>query len=324
MKDEEKVIEDETIHSEYFFREWMRHVGPRGTIRFIFTQDDEEVRRMSQDELDALDAEEVGGMSPDAEEAFKDRLVDITIKIFAGAAHFANISPLVTDIARAAKATPEEVRNWVDTSIWKYAVKMYGWTGDPTPQEELLSENDPVPLRESFLINKAFQKEKDGRVRFVTYDGFANARVTYVERYYFMLQRGDDKHAERLQKHDVVLAFPEKNMPFVKKGIKRRESITDLDLRPIKRVSEQAKIDVTAPLSSIVECVMRNGLVVTGEYVWNSRYYMVLRVGGPKGKGGKIIIVYKHALLAFQVIKQRRKRKKRYRDDWDNEENPNR
>ena len=242
-----------------------------------------------------------------------------TIKALAGAAHFAKVSPLLEDIARVVDATPEDVRQWAKTPLWKAAVKLYGWTGDPTPQEKLLSENDPVPLRESFLINKAFQKEPESRVRFETYDAPTIARVSYIERYYFVLQDGEDKHAGRLQKHDVVLAFPEANMPFVKKGIKRRKNLADLGLRPIVKISEKPQIDVSAPLSSIVECVMRNGLVVVGEYVWNSQYYMVLRVGGSKGKGGKIVIVYKHALYEFRVIKKRHKGEKQYRDDWDDE-----
>ena len=242
-----------------------------------------------------------------------------TIKALAGAAHFAKVSPLVEDIARVVDVTPEEVRQWAETPLWKAAVKLYGWTGDPTPQEKLLSENDPVPLRESFLINKAFQKEPESRVRFETYDAPTIARVSYVERYYFVLQDGEDKHAGRLQKHDVVLAFPEANMPFVKKGIKRRKRLADLGLRPIVKISERPQIDVSAPLSSIVECVMRNELVVVGEYIWNSQYYMVLRVGGSKDKGGKIIIVYKHALYEFRIIKERRKSKKPFHDTWDYE-----
>ena len=66
---------------------------------------------------------------------------------------------------------------------------------------------------------------------------------------------------------------------------------------------------------------MRNGLVGVGEYVWNAKYYMVLRVGGEKGKGGKVIIVYRHALYDFRVVKERQKPKTpHHRDDWDDED----
>ena len=123
----------------------------------------------------------------------------------------------------------------------------------------------------------------------------------------------------RLDKLNVVLAFPEANMPFVKKGVVRRKGITDMELRPIEKVSERPNIRTVAPLGSMVACVMRNGLVVKGEYVWDSRYYMVMRVGGRKGAGGKILIAYKHALLDFHVLKEAEKRKKRFRDDWDDE-----
>ncbi len=122
-----------------------------------------------------------------------------------------------------------------------------------------------------------------------------------------------------LDKLKVVLAFPDENLAFIKKGVVRQKRIADEGLRPIEKSSERTKIKTDARLGSIVQCVMRNGLVVVGEKVWDSRYYMVMRVGGKKGKGGKILIAYKHALLDFYVLKESQKRKKRYSDDWDDE-----
>ena len=256
------------------------------------------------------------------------------LKMSAGAAHFAKVSPQVSDIARVVDELPEEILNWAETPLWKETVKFYGWSGDPTPQAELHSETDPIPLRESFLIQKVFQKEKGSRVRFETYDGAIKGRVNFIDRYHFVLKDFRDSvvHQEkdgradlekpdrmRLDKLKVVLVFPENNMPFVKKGVARRKGVADMELGPIEKASERPNIKTVAPLGSMVECVMRNGLVVKGEYVWDSRYYMVMRVGGRKGAGGKIIIVYKHALLQFQVIKHGEKRRKRYRDDWDDE-----
>ena len=124
---------------------------------------------------------------------------------------------------------------------------------------------------------------------------------------------------KNLDKLDVVLAFPNENLSFIKKGVVRQQRIADEGLRPIEKSSERRKVKTDARLGSIVKCVMRNGLLVVGEKVWDSRYYMVLRVGGKKGKGGKILIAYKHALLDFYVLKESQKRKKRYRDDWDDE-----
>ena len=115
------------------------------------------------------------------------------------------------------------------------------------------------------------------------------------------------------------LAFPDENLPFIKKGVVRRQSIADEGLRPIEKASERPKIKTDVRLGSIVKCVMRYGLLVVGEKVWDSRFYMVLRVGWKKGKGGKILIAYKHALLDFHVLKEAEKRKKRFRDDWDDE-----
>ena len=251
------------------------------------------------------------------------------LKMSAGAAHFAKVSPQVTDIAKVVEASPEEILNWAKTPFWKEVVRSYGWSGDPTPQDELRSETDPIPLRESFLIHKVFQKEKGSRVRFETYDSAIKGRVNFIDRYHFVLKDSSDSvvHQEkddrmRLDKLKVVLVFPENNMPFVKKGVARRKGVADMELRPIEKASERPNIKTLAALGSMVKCVMRNGLVVKGEYVWNSRYYMVMRVGGRKGAGGKIIIVYKHALLQFQVIKHGEKRRKRYSDDWDTERQP--
>ena len=253
-------------------------------------------------------------------------IVGDSLKMFAAAAHFAKVSPQVTDIARVVDEPPEEILNWAETSLWKEAVRFYGWSGDPKPQVELHSDTDPIPLRESFLIQKVFQKEKGSSVRFETYDGAIKGRANFIDRYHFVLKDFGDRgvHQEkpdrmRLDKLKVVLAFPEANMPFVKKGVARRKGVADMELRPLDKASERPNIKTVAPLGSMVECVMRNGLVVKGEYVWDSRYYMVMRVGGRKGAGGKIIIAYKHALLDFYVLKESQKRKKRYSDDWDDE-----
>ena len=297
MKDEQKIL----IPNKEFYDEFISYLGNDGFFFLIMSR--EESERLNQDPVQ-----------------HKRRFVDAVFKVMAAAAHFAKVSPLAEDIAKIVNETPEEIHNWAKTPLWKQAVKHYGWHGNPTPQEELLSENEPVPLRESFLIYKVFQKEQDSLVRFETYDVGIRARVKYIERYHFVLWDGKDNE-KHIDKIDVVLAFPAANMPFVKKGVVRRQSIADFGLRPIKKASDRPKINVNAPLHTIVECIMRNGLVVVGEYVWNAKYYMVLRVGGEKNKGGKIAIVYKHALLEFRIIKERKKRRRRFRDDWDAENN---
>ena len=179
----------------------------------------------------------------------------------------------------------------------------------------LRNRSDSAP---GVVFDSESVSETDSLIRFTTYDAAVIARVKYIERYHFVLWDSglDDK---KLDKLDVVLAFPDENMPFIKNGVVRRQSLADEGLRPIEKISKRTKIKTEARLGSIVECVMRNGLVVVGEKVWDSRFYMVLRVGGKKDKGGKILIAYKHALLDFHVLKEGQKRKKRYRDDWDDE-----
>ena len=47
---------------------------------------------------------------------------------------------------------------------------------------------------------------------------------------------------------------------------------------------------------------MRNGLIVNGIVIHNSVYNIVLRVGGTKEEGGKVVLLYTHGLHGFKVI----------------------
>ena len=297
MKDKQKIL----MPNDEFYNEVMSYLGDDGFFFLIVSG--EEAERLKHDEAER-----------------NRRFVNGVLKVLAAAAHFAKVSRQAEDIAKVVNTTPEEVHNWAKTPLWEQAVKYYGWHGNLTPQEEPVAEIGPISLRESFLIYKVFQKEEGSRVRFETYDGAIKARTKYIERYHFVLW-DSEANWETLDKLDVVLAFPEANMSIVRNGVKRRKSIADLGLRPIKKTRERPKIDVNAPLRSIIECVMRNGLVVVGEYIWNARYYMVLRVGARKGAEGKVVIVYKHALYDFRIVKDRPKPKPpSHRDDWDNED----
>ena len=233
--------------------------------------------------------------------------------IFFGSSHFVHQSPVAVDIANAINTTVEDVRILSETPEWKKALRYWGWRGDPTPKKMREKGRVPFTLQEVYLLTCAFQKDSD--VRLITYDGFIDARVKDVLQYDLLLD--DDR---MVKKHDVILAFPTDRMPYVKAGIKRRKSVAELGLKKIERPSDKAKIDLTARLGSLVECVMRNGLVVVGENVWISKYNIVLRVGGKKGMGGKVILVYRHALHHFRVLKESPKHHKEYHDAWDDEE----
>lgn len=222
--------------------------------------------------------------------------------IYTAAAHFVHTSPYLEDIAKAANMSPEFIMKLVETPEWVEAVRFFGFIGDPKPRYEEI-ETVPVPLREDFLLKKVFQK--DGDVRLATYDGFIDARVKAVQRYYIVL-------AEDLvlNKPDVILAFPKHNMSDVKRGIQHRKSIVELGLKPIDRTINRSNVNAFARKGDLVECVMRNGLVVVGESIWISRYNLVLRVGGQKNKGGKVVLLYKHALHEFKVLKNGSKQPK--------------
>lgn len=228
--------------------------------------------------------------------ARKQLFADTILKVFVAAAHFVNVSPSAWDISQLVQTTPQEVVNWSQTPLWRTLLKVLGWQGDSTPE---LPKPDPQripkPLREDFLILEVFQKSCD--VRFITYDGFRDVRVKHVKKYTFIL---DDESV--LQKNDVILAFPKDRMRYVKRGIKVRKTIAACNLRPIQRPQDRIQVDVAARRGAIVECVMQNGLVAVGENLWISKYNIVMRVGGEKGAGGKVILVYRHALLQFRVL----------------------
>ena len=234
----------------------------------------------------------------------------------AAVSHFVYVSPITTDIARATNLNPNIIVQFSQTQEWKEAVKMLGFKGDPTPKNVRERGRVPLPLQETYLLGRAFQKDSD--VRLVTYEGFVDGRVKKVFKYDIEMDDGS-----KIKKHDVILAFAKDRMPYVKRDVKRRQSIADLGLKRIERYSERLKIDVLPHIRSRIECVMRNGLVITGETVWFSKYNIVMRVGGKKGSGGKIILVYRHALHQLSVLKDAPKYQREYRDSWDDEENPN-
>ncbi|MCY3743632.1 MAG: hypothetical protein OXH00_21675 [Candidatus Poribacteria bacterium] len=233
--------------------------------------------------------------------------------LFVGSSHFVHHSPVAVDIAKALNTTVENVRILAETPEWEKAVRYWGWKGSIQLQNKREKGRVPFPLQEVYLLTQAFQKECD--VRLVTYAGIIDARVKDVFKYDIVLEDNT-----KIKKHDLILAFPKDRMPYLKEGIKRRKSIADLDLKAITHPSEKPKLDAVAQLGSLVECIMRNGLVVVGENVWISKYNIVLRVGGRKGHRGKIILIYKHALHEFRVLKQGQKRDSDYSDDWDDED----
>ena len=257
---------------------------------------------LSESDVDPLELEKMGHL-----------LVE-QMQLNAAAVHFVNVSPYADNIAKAVNTTPENVMAWSKMPQWSDLLNLLGHNGSHEVQDGKMPQRIPFPLQEDFLVQHVFQK--DSLVRFVTYDGFVDASVQAVEKYEFRLT-----DSSTINKIDVLLVFPKERMPHVKRGIKRREGIADLGLKPVIPYKERPKIKVLAPRNATVECLMRNGLVVVGEVIWISKYYIVLRVGGRKGLGGKVIIVYKHALHEFRLLEA----PKAYRqtstpnDNWNNE-----
>lgn len=232
--------------------------------------------------------------------------------LYFAASFFVHFSQFSDDIAKVVNTSPQVIYEWAEEPEWEEALKRLGWQGSKQPQTKKTDESVPVPLQEAFLLKNVFQKGCD--VRFVTYEGFRDAGVKSVLTYDIVLSDG-----RTIPKLNVILAFPKDRMQHVKKGIKVRRPIADLGFLPIRNIADRPKVRVFAPLGSIVECITRNGLVVTGETIWVSKYNIVLRVGGQKDRGGKVVLLYRHALLQFRLRTENKTQK--YDDiDFDDEE----
>ena len=245
---------------------------------------------------------------------------EVILQPYDVAYYFVNVSRYVLDIASEFDISISEVYQLAETESWRRCLEMCGYTGEnikPLRRRVKMPPPEvPHTLSERYLIETAFQQD-EGDVRFITYDGFKDTQIKSVESYHIVLP--DDTI---LNKHDILLAFPKDKMADVKRGIKRRKEVADINLRAIVKRGERQHVPVKTKSGDLVKCVMRNGLVITGQNVWSSKYNLVLRVGGEKWKGGKIILLYKHGLHegSFEVLQSKPARTTDTKDDWDDEE----
>lgn len=286
-------------------------------IEEIIKASGERIKRQTElmerltDQIDAV-LSSVSAANPDVVPWDRSHAAFYASCLYNASLHFVHVSRFAEDIANA-----PHIHIQVDTLIWlsempawEEAVRFWGYTGDPKLRLDLPT-TVPVPLREVFLLQKVFQKHGD--VRFVTYHGIIDSTISNVGKYEIFLTPG-----RRLKKHDVILAFPRDRMRDVQKSIKRRKNVADLGLPPIHRLIDRPKIAVAGRVGDTIECVMRNGLVFRGENICISKYNIVVRVGGKKGDGGKVILVYRHALQSFSVLKASPP-DPAFRDDFDEE-----
>ena len=218
-------------------------------------------------------------------------------KIRRAAECFVYRSKNVETIAEIVNTSPMKVFQWSRTSTWHKTLHQHGYDGkDRHPKWQThLHPKVPYTLSEKFLLKKIFQE--DGEVRLVTYDGMLDTKIKDVMVYHIELP---DK--TKISKVEVLLAFPKNRMPDVKRGIKLRKKLAEQNLKPIIKVKERPNIDHSAEVGDKIEAVMRNGLIVTGIVIHNSVYNIVLRVGGTKEEGGKVVLLYPHGLHGFKVI----------------------
>ena len=216
------------------------------------------------------------------------------------AAHyFMYESKNVSTIAKALNTTEQTIFAWSKTVIWRKVLYKNQYTCEiRRPMwKEKLPEKIPYSLTEKYLLTKAFTANGD-TVRFVTYDGFRDVKIKEIHPYSYDLDDGS-----KIDKIQILLAFPKSRMEHLKKHIKRRAEIANQKLQAILKRSERPQIDTTAEVGDNIEVIMRDGLSFKSIVIWNSPYNLVLRVGGTKEEGGKVVILYKHGIHEFSVIK---------------------
>ena len=220
------------------------------------------------------------------------------------AAHFfVYESKNVSTIAKAFNTTEKEIFAWSKTELWRTVLHEDRYTGairSPMWKEQL-PEKIPYALTEKYLLTQAFIAEGD-TVRFVTYSGFKDVKIKKIHPYSYDLD--DDSQIDKIE---ILLAFPKSRMEHLKKHIKRRADIAKYKLKAILKRSERPQINTAAEVGDTIEVILRDGLSFTGIVIWNSRYNVVLRVGGTKTEGGKVSLLYKHGLYEFSVIKTKEK-----------------
>lgn len=234
------------------------------------------------------------------------------IKIYTAANHFATGLTRMNTIARRIGVSTKQLTLWVNTPEWEEALRFWGAEGEKLKGKPKITDNTPHTLREDYLILKAFQKE-NSPVRFVTYDGIIDKPVKEIWAYQYVFD--DDT---TLPKIETLLVFQKRHMPSVKLGIKRRKGVAVMNLQPIKRRQDRTKVVINARLGSHVECIMRNGLVVTGELIWKGRYNLVMRIGDGFTRG-KVVIVYRHGIYAFTVMGSKARTDVESNDEWEDE-----
>ena len=213
-------------------------------------------------------------------------------RIRRAAHYFMHESKNVSTIAKAFNTTEDVIFAWSKTLLWRKVLYENRYTGEiRRPMwKEKLPEKIPYSLTEKYLLTKAFTADGD-TVRFVTYDGFKDVKIKKIHPYSFDL--ADDSKIDKIQ---ILLAFGKSRMEYLKKHIKRRADIAKHKLQPILKRSERPPIDTSAEVGDNIEVIMRDGLIVKGIVIWNSLYTIVLRVGGTKEDGGKVVLLYKHGI----------------------------
>ena len=223
------------------------------------------------------------------------------------AAHFfVHESKNVSTIAKAFNTTEKEIFTWSKTGLWRKVLHENRYTGTiRAPMwKEQLPEKIPYALTEKYLLTQAFVADDD-TVRFVTYDGFKDVKIKKIHPYSYDLD--DDTQIDKIQ---ILLAFPKSRMEHLKKYIKRRADIANHKLKAILKRGERPKIDTAAGVGDTIEVILRDGLAFTGIVIWNSRYNIVLRIGGTKAEGGKVVLLYKHGIHEFRGIGTQEKKDK--------------
>lgn len=152
------------------------------------------------------------------------------------------------------------------------------------------AKEKPDTLSEKYLLEHAFEKP----IVLLTYDD--DVRINDVKVSKYAIKVDSQPPLDKLQ---VLFAFPLSKYEDIKSGIRLNKQVAAQKLGFIKKIKERPHVadekEYEDGTDKSVCTTMRTGHVLSGKQVVASEHNLILRIGG------KIVLVYKHGILKYEV-----------------------
>lgn len=150
-------------------------------------------------------------------------------------------------------------------------------------------------LSEIYLLETAFAKE--GQLLVMHDDGNLLCDEVAVRTYQLLCKHNGQM--TRLDKIACILCVPVAKLEYLKSHIKSSQKVRALTLRGTQRIADRHPTASVIGIEqdNLYRFELRNGTLFDGILAAKHRYHLLVRVGG---KGGKIVLVYKHAIYTIK------------------------